>query len=160
VISTDITSSQEGSGALINLDGKVIGLIMQSYNKQDQQNTVTAIGISEIKSLMEKLSNGVTPSYLGLEISTVTKEISTEYNLPEGVYIKNVQVDSPAMVAGLQIGDVIVKIGGTDVLTEEQYEEYIEETKTGQTIRVTVLRMGADGNYQEVVCEATLDVLQ
>lgn len=160
VISTDINATEDGSGALINLDGKVVGLIMQSYSKQGHQNTVTALGITEIKSMVEKLSNGSTPAYLGLEISTVTKAISQEYGLPEGVYIKNVRVDSPAMEAGVQTGDIIVKIGGTDILTEEQYEAYLENAKKGQLARITVKRMGADGSYQDVVCEATLGVLE
>lgn len=159
VISTDISATEDGSGALINLDGKVVGLIMQSYSKQGHQNTVTALGITEIRDMVEKLSNGSTPAYLGLEISTVTKSISEEYNLPEGVYIKNVRLDSPAMEAGIQTGDVIVKIGGTDIQTGEQYETYIGNAKKGQIARITVKRMGADGIYQEVVCEATLGVL-
>jgi len=159
VISTDISATEDGSGALINLDGKVVGLIMQSYSKQGHQNTVTALGITEIRSMVEKLSNGSTPAYLGLEISTVTKSISEEYSLPKGVYIKNVRVDSPAMEAGIQTGDIIVKIGGTDILTEEQYETYLGSAKKGQLARITVKRMGADGSYQDVVCEATLGVL-
>ncbi len=160
VISTDINATEDGSGALINLDGKVVGLIMQSYSKQGHQNTVTALGITEIRSMVEKLSNGSMPAYLGLEISTVTKSISEEYSLPQGVYIKNVRVDSPAMEAGIQTGDIIVKIGGTDILTEEQYETYMENAKKGQLARITVKRMGADGSYQDVVCEATLGVLE
>lgn len=160
VISTDINATEDGSGALINLDGKVVGLIMQSYSKQGHQNTVTALGITEIRSMVEKLSNGSMPAYLGLEISTVTKSISEEYSLPQGVYIKNVRLDSPAMEAGIQIGDIIVKIGGTDILTEEQYETYMENAKKGQLARITVKRMGADGSYQDVVCEATLGVLE
>ncbi len=159
VISTDISATEDSSGALINLDGKVIGLIMQSYSRNGNVNTVTALGITDIRNLVEKLSNGISPAYLGLEISTVTDDISREYNLPKGVYIKNVRVDSPAMEAGIQTGDVVVKIGSTEILTEEQYEDYLQDAKAGQTVRVTVKRMGADESYQDVVCEATLDVL-
>lgn len=159
VISTDISAVENGSGALINLDGKVVGLIMQGFSRQGGQNTVTALGISEIRDLVENLSNGNTPVYLGLEIDTVTEEISKEYNLPKGVYIKDVCVDSPAMEAGLQKGDVITKIGEENIMTEDAYESYLRDAREGQTVRVTVERMGSDGEYQEVVCQATLGVL-
>ena len=45
--------------------------------------------------------------YFGVHISTVTQHIAQKYDIPKGVYIKKVEIDSPAMDAGLQSGDVI-----------------------------------------------------
>ena len=160
IITTDIVGTKNGSGALLNLDGQVVGLIMQGYSNADNRNTVTALGISKLKDLIERLSNGIAPAYLGLEISSVTEEIAREYHLPEGIYVKNVRLDSPAMEAGIQIGDVVVKMNDEDILTEAQYEEVIRNAKSGQQIRVTVKRMGADGKYQEVICTAALNILK
>lgn len=67
VISTDINAGSGGSGALINLNGEVVGLILQSFGTEAAQSTVTAIGITEIRSMLEKMSNGDTPAYLGLK---------------------------------------------------------------------------------------------
>lgn len=150
VISTDINASEAGSGALINLKGEVVGLMLQSYSKRDAQSTVTAIGISDIGRLLEKMSNGESPVYLGLEVSTVTTEIAKENHLPKGVYIKKVLSDSPAMQAGLQMGDVLTKIGNTEIQTVDQYEDYMLNGKDGQQNTVTVKRMGADGKYQDL----------
>ena len=160
IITTDIIGTENGSGALINLDGKVVGLIMQGYGNKDNRNTVTALGISELRELIEGLSNGVAPAYLGLEISTVTGEIAEKYHLPDGVYIKNVRVDSPAMEAGLQTGDVIVQMNGEEILTEGQYESFLQDAKKGQEVKITVKRMGAGNEYQEVICKATLNILK
>ena len=101
VISTDINAGSGGSGALINLNGEVVGLILQSFGTEAAQSTVTAIGITEIRSMLEKMSNGDTPAYLGLEVSTVSSTIAKENKIPKGVYVKNVAQDSPAMQAGL-----------------------------------------------------------
>ena len=160
VISTDINASGAGSGALINLKGEVVGLMLQSYSKQDSQSTVTAIGISEISKLLEKMTNGESPAYLGLEICTVTTKIAKENQMPEGVYIKQVSAGSPAMQAGLQTGDVLTGIGGKEILTAEQYEEYVLNAKNGQQNTVTVKRMGADGKYQDLSFKVVFGSLQ
>ena len=88
VISTDINASDAGSGALINLKGEVVGLMLQSYSTREAQSTMTAISISQISKLLEKMSNGESPAYLGLEICTVTAEIAKSNELPKA-YISN-----------------------------------------------------------------------
>lgn len=160
VISTDINASGGGSCALINLRGEVVGFMLQNNSKGEAQSTVTAIGISEITKLLEKMSNGEAPSYLGIEISTVTAEIAKENQLPQGVYIKQVITDSPAMQAGIQTGDVLIKIGGKEIKTVDQYEDYMLSTKDGQQTNVTVKRMGADGKYQDLSFKVTFGTLQ
>ena len=153
VISTDINAGSGGSGALINLNGEVVGLILQSFGTEAAQSTVTAIGITEIRSMLEKMSNGDTPAYLGLEVSTIAKE----NKIPKGVYVKNVAQDSPAMQAGLQNGDVITQIGNTELTSAEQYRTCLLQEKEGQQEKVTLQRMGADKKYQEMTVEVTFD---
>ena len=110
IFTTDIVGSKNGSGALINLNGEVIGLVTQGYSSEGDQNTLTAISISELKPVIEMLSNNKDIPYIGLEITTVTNTIAKENDIPKGVYIKEVKMDSPAMAAGLQSGDVITEI--------------------------------------------------
>ena len=160
VISTDINASDAGSGALINLKGEVVGLMLQSYSTREAQSTVTAISISQISKLLEKMSNGESPAYLGLEICTVTAEIAKSNELPKGIYIKQVSPDSPAMQAGIQVGDVLTKIDSKEILTAEQYEDCILNAKDGQQSTVTVKRMGADGKYQDLRFKVVFGTLQ
>ena len=160
VISTDINASDAGSGALINLKGEVVGLMLQSYSTREAQSTVTAISISQISKLLEKMSNGESPAYLGLEICTVTAEIAKSNELPKGIYIKQVSPDSPAMQAGIQVGDVLTKIDSKEILTAEQYEDCILNAKDGQQSIVTVKRMGADGKYQDLRFKVVFGTLQ
>ena len=160
VISTDINASDAGSGALINLKGEVVGLMLQSYSTREAQSTVTAISISQISKLLEKMSNGESPAYLGLEICTVTAEIAKSNELPKGIYIKQVSPDSPAMQAGIQVGDVLTKIDNKEILTAEQYEDCIMNAKDGQQSTVTVKRMGADGKYQDLRFKVVFGTLQ
>ena len=62
--------SSSGSGVIINVNGEVIGLVMQDYGNEEDQTTLTAISISELKQLIEKLSNNQDIPYIGLELHT------------------------------------------------------------------------------------------
>ena len=55
VFTTDIVGSSNGSGALVNVDGEIIGIVMQGYSSAGDENTLTAISISELKALIEML---------------------------------------------------------------------------------------------------------
>lgn len=159
VFTTDIVGSSSGSGALINLDGEVIGLVMQGYSSSEDENTLTAVSISELKSVIEMLSNNQDIPYLGLQVTTVTQLIQDEYDIPKGVYIKDVMMDSPAMAAGLQSGDVIVEVNGETITSAKMYENTILSLTPGDTVKMVINREG-NNKYHEVTCNVEVGVLQ
>ncbi len=159
VFTTDIVGSSKGSGVLINASGQVIGLVMQDYSSDGDQNTLTAISISELKTLIEMLSNNQDIPYIGLELTTVTNDIANEYDIPKGAYIKEVKMDSPAMAAGLQKGDVITKMGGEAIYTVDSYESKLLELKPDERVKIVVERQGTSG-YKEITCTVDVSVLQ
>lgn len=159
VFTTDIVASQNGSGALLNVRGEVIGIMMQDYSRQTDANTLTAVSISDLKALIEKLSNGNEVAYLGLGINTVTAEIEKNYDIPKGVYIKEVKMDSPAMNAGLQSGDVITQMDGVAVFDEATYERRMLQVKPGDKVRIIIKRQSADG-YVSIRCDVEAARLQ
>ena len=161
VFTTDIGGSARGSGVLLNLEGEVVGVINQDYGNAGGQNTITAFSISELKEIIEDLSNGRAIPYLGLKVSTVTDEISVEYGLPNGVYIKGVETNllSPAMAAGLQEGDVIVSMNGEEILTVDAYTQMLLELQPEQTVAIKILRQNGQ-DYVEWECSAVVGVLK
>ena len=159
IFTTDIVGSKNGSGALLNLRGEVIGLIMQDFGNGSDQNTLTAIAISELKPLIEMLSNNKDIPYIGLEITTVTNTIAKENELPKGVYIKEVKMDSPAMAAGLQSGDIITEMDGEAVVSVDSYETRLLSYQPGDTVRIVVQRQGSSG-YTEISCQVNISMLQ
>lgn len=158
VFTTDIVGSSSSGGVLLDLDGEVIGLVMQDYSGNGDDNTLTALSISELKKLIEMMSNGKDIPYLGLRVVTVTDRIARDYDIPRGVYIKEAILDSPALIAGLQGGDVIVKIDGKEIASVDEYEEKVLSLEPGQATEVTVKRLGMD-EYLEVSCTVTAGIL-
>lgn len=156
LFTTSIESYPDTRGVLLNSEGQVMGLICQG----EENDALRAINISDIKDLIAKLMEGKRPAYLGVEISEVTMSVSETYGLPDGIFIKEVDMDSPAVIAGLQVGDVIVKVDGKDVLTETQFEEYMISAEPEQKMSITVKRQGSDDQYKEVNCRAELGVAE
>lgn len=159
VFTTDIVGSRSSSGVLLNLDGEVIGLVMQDYSGNGEENTLTAISISDLKKIIEKLSNGRDVAYLGLKVATVTDQIADEYDLPKGIFIKEVAMDSPALYAGLQTGDIVIEVNGQKVHTVEEYEEQVLQVQPGDTVSVAVDRQGMQ-DYVRMDYEVTAGKLQ
>ncbi len=159
IFTTDIVGSSSSSGVLLNLNGEAVGLVMQDYSGNGDDNTLTAISISELKRVIERLSNGGDIAYLGLRIVNVTDKIAVENNIPRGVYIREALMDSPAWEAGLQSGDVIVEMDGEVIDTIEKYEEKMLEMEPGGVTEVVINRQGMD-EYFEMKFSVTAGKLQ
>ena len=159
VFTTDIVASETGSGVLINTRGEVVGIVMQSFSGSQNASTLTAVTYTEIAKVIENLKNGKDIPFVGAYISTVTDDISTDYDIPKGVFIREVAMDSPAMKAGIQSGDVVTHINGEEILTDETYSEKISQLIPGTTCEISVQRQNGD-EYYEVKCTVTIGVLQ
>ena len=159
VFTTDIVGSSSGSGVIINVNGEVIGLVMQDYGNEEDQTTLTALSISELKQLIEKLSNNQDIPYIGLGLTTVSAATAKEYDIPKGAYIKEVKMDSPALAAGLQSGDVITEMGGEAVYTVDSYESKLLTLEPGDEVEIVVQRQGAE-KYEEIICTVQVGVLK
>ena len=154
LLTTDILGSPEGSGILINLEGEIVGIIAQNYSS-DSKNIVTGLAISQIKSLIESLSNNEARPYIGIKGQDVTEALSERTGIPKGVLVNSVAEDSPAMFAGIMEYDVIVQINGEKVQTLRQYQEQLSKCSPGQTVKVTAMRRGAEG-YTEMDFDVTI----
>ena len=148
LITTDIYGSAQADGVLIDMDGQIIGWIDMRYNKIDTVNLISAFGITEIKTLIEHMSNRRQLSCLGIHGTTVPENVHTEQGVPVGVYVRRVEIDSPAMVAGVQSGDIITSFNGNELTSFQQLTSLYGETDEGEDISLTIMRQGIDGYTQ------------
>lgn len=155
LISTDIFGSRNATGVLVNLKGKIIGIVDNSYNSEDRGNLLSAYGISELKRVMTKMSNNQSRAYLGIHGTDVPQEANLELGVPLGTYIKEIEMDSPAMTAGIQSGDVITKVGGEEIATYNELLNILYNSKPGEVITITLMRQGMDA-FQKMEVEVIL----
>lgn len=155
VITTDMIGSPNGSGIILDLDGKIIGIISQDFYKENEQITVSGICISELRWLIETLSNDSEIQYLGIVGKEVTDSVAKELDMPKGLYVKSVEVDSPAMYCGIRTADVITAIQGTDIENMDDYVEVLRRHKSEDVLKITLMRQGPDG-YVEMTKDITV----
>lgn len=145
IFETNVTVSSDGFGFLFNSEGRAVGI-----SRSTDSSTMQFIGISDLKAHIETMINHHGIMYCGITAQNVTSDLAEKYNLPSGVYVAAVDIDSPAYYAGLQAGDVIVGINGQSILTIQQFREKLYQCADGETMLVTAKRQGKDG-YSDVI---------
>lgn len=148
-IYTDVAGDISGSGVLVNIRGEVIGIINTSVRSDDQTNKISGYGISDIKDVIELLSNGKNVPYLGVSGVEVSSEMQGQ-GIPQGVYVKEVDAGSPAMTAGIQSGDIITNIADTDIINLLGYHNTLVKQNVGDKILVRGKRQGTGGEYVDI----------
>lgn len=156
VLSTDIYGSENATGVIIDYDGKVLGIIAQSTAMEEAPNLLSSYAISDLKDLIEKLSNGSSETYLGIYGTDVTDAVNEKQGVPFGFYVTKIELDSPAMTAGIQSGDVITRLGTADIENTRDYMEQMLKYQPGDEAVITVERY-SQGEYQEMTFEVNFD---
>ena len=145
LLTTDIYGSTDATGILVDMNGKVIGIINQDYNEEGVSNLISALGISEIKSALQRMSNGVENSYVGIQGTDVPVEVTRTKEVPVGVYVTGVALYSPAMQAGIQSGDIIVSIDKSKFTSFADFVYVLNVWSPGEIKTIYLLRQGQDG---------------
>jgi len=159
VIQTDAAINPGNSGgALINSEGQVIGINSMKIAQEGVEGLGFAIptedAIPVIQALME--DGKVERPYLGVgleDVSALSRQVTqSQLNLPEtvteGTVIAQVETGSAAEKAGLQTGDVVVKINDTSVAGTADFRKYLyNEAEIGDKVSMTIYR---DGKQQTV----------
>ena len=152
---TDILGSSNASGALFNMQGQVVGIITPRVNDTTDNTVVMVYGITELKDLIEKLSNSQKIGYLGIYGTNVTGEANQQLGVPMGAYVTKTEMDSPAMLAGIQVGDVIVGIDEQSVNSFSEYVTILNKHKPDEEIMLKVSRK-SQSEYVEINIPLTI----
>ena len=107
-------------------------------------------------STEQQIQQSNNKAFLGIVGTDVTQEYSSYLNIPEGVYITQITGGSPAETAGLQAGDVITSVDGTDYTEMKALSAYIGTKNPGDSISITFQRKTDNGSYDSKTVTATL----
>lgn len=148
-ITTNIYGSMLGRGVLVNLNGEIIGIVNSEYADKGSENLITAIGITELKKTIENMINDVDLIYFGITGCDVPEEARNRYFAPKGAFIMSVDMDSPAMVGGIQAGDIITEINGKGIMAYSELVSGIRSLAADEEIIVVANRLTNEG-YKEL----------
>ena len=140
-------SPGNSGGGLFNMNGELVGIVNAKSSDSDAEGLGFAIPVNDaVKVAQELLENGYVTGrpYLGISYYAVT-DAQTAAQLgvnAYGVYIVEVVKGGPADKAGLQAGDRIVSVDGSEVATQSDLGTLMQDHKAGDTIEITVARGG------------------
>ena len=145
-------SPGNSGGGLFNMNGELVGIVNAKSSSSDAEGLGFAIPINDaIKVAQELLENGYVTGrpYLGITYLAVT-DAQTAAQLgvnAYGVYVVEVVKGGPAEKAGLQAGDRIVSVDGTEIASKDDLGTLMQKHAAGDTLSITIAR---DGQMQTV----------
>lgn len=146
-IQTDAAiNSGNSGGALVNSEGKVIGINTLKLSGTGIEGIGFAIPINSTTDITSQLIqySKVKRPYIGISGINLTDETAKTYNLVVGVYVKTVEDFSAAEKAGLKAGDVIIEAEGKKITTMDELNEIKNAHQIGDEINVKVNRNGKE----------------
>lgn len=146
-IQTDAAiNSGNSGGALVNSEGKVIGVNTLKLSGTGVEGIGFAIPINSTLDVTSDLieHKKVLRPYIGLSTIDLTEEVAKANNLVVGVYVKSVDDFSAGEKAGIKAGDVIVKADGKEVKTNSELNKIRDTHKIGDEMTLTVNRNGTE----------------
>ena len=164
-IQTDAAINPGNSGgALFDSYGNVIGLIYAKSSSVSIEGIGYAIPVNDIKELVSNMINDPdsvkaqtkgSQIMLGITIIDVTEEMSKQYSMPVGVYIREVSEFSAAERAGLTKGDVIVEFAGEKVTCADDLNAIKSKQTSGDVVSVKIDRNGRELALEIVIPQPT-----
>ncbi len=145
LIQTDAAINPGNSGgALVNSEGKVIGVNSIKVVAQGFEGIGFAIPINTAREIFENLiEHKYVPGrpYIGFEVDiTFNEEAAKYYRVPAGVLVKQVFPFTGAYKAGISAGDIITKCQGKPVKTLDELNEIRNQYKPGDIIKLEIYR--------------------
>jgi serine protease Do len=147
-LQTDVAVNPGNSGGpLFNLRGEVIGINSQIFSRTGNYAGISfAIPIDYATNVIEQLkkSGKVTRGRIGVAIQNVSRDLADSLGLArtDGAAVSTVEDDSPAAKAGVEVGDVVLKIDGRTVESSADLSRTIRAVRPGQKITLSVWRAG------------------
>ncbi len=163
-IQTDVAINPGNSGGpLFNMKGEVVGINSLIYSRTGGYMGLAFavpidIAMNAVNQLREK--GRVTRGRIGVQIQELTKESAEAFGLKQasGALVNGVEKDGPSAKAGIETGDIILKVDGREVHSSNELPRIITQVRPGTKITLTVWRKGAQKDIPVTVAEMREDV--
>ncbi len=160
LLQTDAAISPGSSGgALINLDGQIIGINTLIYSGRNAQGLAFAIPMNHAlkiaKDMVAARPAGTGKPWIGITGQNLTPDLATAHGIPtrRGVLVTDIVEGSPAQLSNVMVGDAITSVNNKTVLNVPDFAGIIQGYKPGDTISLSLWRQG-----KKTTVQVTLDV--
>ena len=165
LIQTDAAINGGNSGgALVNINGEVIGINSAKLVGTSVEGIGYAIPISDVTDLIQNLMNQETKTkvdeadrgMIGISGISVSDAFSQQIEMPSGVYVIEITAGGGADKAGMTKGCIITAINGSTVDSMDALQEQLEYYAKGEKVTLTIQVPQSNGEFEEQTVEVTL----
>ena len=161
MIQTDAAINPGNSGGpLFNMKGEVVGITTAKYSGTTESGaTIEGIGfaipLDDVIGMLEDIMEDghVSGAYLGVTVKDVDRSTAQSFGVTAGAMVASVESGSCAAEGGIQVGDVIISLGGYDITSVSDLTRVLQRFEPGDTVTAKVYRITASG---EVALSLTL----
>lgn len=163
VIQTDAAINPGNSGgALVNMKGELVGITNMKFSDESVEGMGFAIPINDVISVAKQIRTNGKVSHPVIGVSSVSLNDYSAYELQrygvkvsvnEGIYVVKLTANGPASKAGIQEGDVIVKLDGEDITTYKSFLTALYSHQAGDKVKVVVNRNGSEKTFEVTLAE-------
>ena len=146
-IQTDAAiNSGNSGGALVNSEGKVIGINTLKLSGTGIEGIGFAIPINATTDITSQLIqySKVKRPFIGISGIDLDESTAKKYNLVVGIYVKSVEDFSSAEKGGLKSGDVIIEADGKSITTMDELNEIKNSHQIGDSMKLKINRNGSE----------------
>ena len=149
-IQTDAAVNPGNSGgALVNTNGELIGINTAIASSTGSYSGYSfAIPVDMVKKVVDDLLEygNVQRGFIGVNIRDIDSELASEKGIKslKGVYVAGITEGGAAQSAGIQEGDIVIKVHGYEVNSSPELQEQVGRFRPGDKIDVTILRSGSE----------------
>ena len=151
----DAQGNADAGTFILNTSGQLIGWATDKYTEDGECAMTTVASVSDYKGVLELLSNGIAVPYFGIRGQEVSQTMA-DSGMPKGIYITDSVSDSPAYNAGIQPGDILTWMNGTEIKNMKDFQNQVEKFRFGDKIQVAVLRSNGKDEYKEIEYQVTI----
>lgn len=165
-IQTDAAINPGNSGgALLNMKGELIGINSAKVSSSSVEGVGYAIPIDDIEELVTELMNmeiqealpEEEQGYLCISGQDVPADATTLYGIPQGAYVLEVYEGYAAANAGIEAGDIIVKVNDVEVSCMDDLKRELSFMGPDSELTLTIVRQNGRLGYEELEVEVELD---
>lgn len=148
IFPTDLSNNENGEGFVINLSGKVVGILTHNFDNELSENITTFIGISKLKPIIRKLVNQTYLIQFGVIASDIPDYIMEKLGVENGIYVTGIVANSPAYEGKLQVGDVILSIDKEKVVSVYRFYDILSKYKVKDEVEVELVRTTGEASQR------------
>lgn len=141
---TNMTGNEKGSGAVMSMDGKLLGILTDSGTEYFGNDVVLFSGIPVLKRIVMKIIEKEPLIYCGIKAENIPQEKRVDMGITNGIYVMEIQPNSPAARAGIRAGDIIRKVEDTEISSLVDFYTKISEYGENMVVDVHALRISSE----------------